>query len=152
MGGKSSAKTDRTLISVVSPAHNEEKNLPLMYSEIAAVFAKETKYDFEYIIVNDGSTDDTWEIIKDLCSKCGNIRGINLSRNFGHQIALTAGLDRASGAAVIYCDSDLQHPPSIFPELIRKWEDGYKIVHTFRKYTKGEPILKKLFQSFFTKF
>ncbi|HOV89020.1 MAG TPA: glycosyltransferase, partial [Candidatus Paceibacterota bacterium] len=109
------------------------------------------KYDFEYILVNDGSTDDTWEAILKEAKKDPRIKGICFSRNFGHQMALTAGLDHAKGDAVIYCDSDLQHPPNIFPKLIKEWERGFDVVHTRRVKTEGEPFFKRLMSNLFYK-
>lgn len=141
----------KKLISIVSPAYNEEANIPLMIEEIKQVFAQKLpKYDFEYILVDDGSSDKTWQVIQEQ-SKDNRIKGIKLSRNFGHQIAMTAGLDQAVGDAVIYCDSDLQHPPNIFPELIEKWEQGFDVVHTVRVSTEDIRPVKKFFSDAFYK-
>ncbi len=142
--------TSKRLISVVSPAYNEAENIPLMVEEVRKVMGKlSDKYDFEYILVNDGSEDNTWEVIVNEAKKDKKIKGLCLSRNFGHQMALTAGLDHAKGDAVIYCDSDLQHPPEVFPKLIKEWESGFDVVHTKRVATEGEPFFKKLMSSLF---
>ncbi|NLT19123.1 MAG: glycosyltransferase family 2 protein [Clostridiales bacterium] len=145
--------TGKKLISIVSPAYNEAENVPLMIEEVKKVMETlSEKYDFEYIIVNDGSVDNTWDVIVDETKKDGRIKGICLSRNFSHQIALTAGLDNATGDAVIYCDSDLQHPPEIFPKLIQEWENGSFVVHTYRRSTEGEPVFKKIMSNLFYQF
>jgi len=145
-------KINKKLISIVSPAYNEAENIPLIVEEVKRVMVGlKEKYDFEYILVNDGSTDDTWEAILKEAKKDPRIKGICFSRNFGHQMALTAGLDHAKGDAVIYCDSDLQHPPNIFPKLIKEWEKGFDVVHTKRVKTEGEPFFKRLMSNLFYK-
>ena len=145
-------KINKKLISIVSPAYNEAENIPLIVEEVKKVMSGlKEKYDFEYILVNDGSTDDTWEAILKEAKKDPRIKGICFSRNFGHQMALTAGLDHAKGDAVIYCDSDLQHPPNIFPKLIKEWEKGFDVVHTKRSETDGEPFFKRLMSNYFYK-
>jgi len=145
-------KINKKLISIASPAYNEAENIPLIVEEVKRVMVGlKEKYDFEYILVNDGSTDDTWEAILKEAKKDPRIKGICFSRNFGHQMALTAGLDHAKGDAVIYCDSDLQHPPNIFPKLIKEWEKGFDVVHTKRVKTEGEPFFKRLMSNLFYK-
>lgn len=144
-------ENNKKLISIVSPAYNEEKNVPLMVEEVKIVMGELKNYDFEYILVNDGSADNTWEAIVNESKKDERIKGLCFSRNFGHQMALTAGLDHAKGDAVIYCDSDLQQPPEIFPQLIKEWEQGSDVVHTKRLETEGEPFFKKLMSGFFYK-
>lgn len=142
----------KKLISIVSPAYNESKNVPLMVEEVKKVMGSVSdNYDFEYILVNDGSSDDTWEVILNEARKDKRIKGLCFSRNFGHQMALTAGLDHAGGDVVIYCDSDLQHPPDVFLKLLKKWEEGSEVVHTKRLETEGEPFFKKIMSRFFYK-
>jgi len=146
-------ENNKKLISIVSPAYNEFENIPLMVEEVKKVMGKlSDKYDFEYILVNDGSTDNTWEAIVNESKKDKRIKGLCFSRNFGHQMALTAGLDNAKGDAVIYCDSDLQQPPEVFPKLIKEWENGSDVVHTKRLETEGESFFKKLMSKYFYKF
>jgi len=141
------------LISFVTPCYNEGRNLPLLVDEIINVVKVHLEsYDFEIILVNDGSEDDTWKVILELSKKYVFVKGIDLSRNFGHQIALTAGLESAMGDVVIYFDSDLQHPPSVFPLMIEKWQEGFKIVHTLRVSTEGETWFKKFFSELFYNF
>jgi len=145
--------TGKKLISIVSPAYNEEKNIPLLLEETRAVFKElGSNYDYEYIIVNDASTDKTWEIIRTESLVDPRVRGVCLSRKFGHQIALTAGLDIARGDAVIYCDSDLQHPPKLFKEMIKKWEEGCQVVHTKRTSTQNITFIKKVMSDLYYRF
>lgn len=135
----------KKLISIVSPAYNEEKNIAPMVSEVVDVMKPlAKKYDYEYILVDDGSQDSTWEKILAEVEKNKKVKGISLSRNFGQQLAITAGLDRAKGGAVIYLDSDLQQPPSLFPKLIEKWEKGVKVVHTKRIETGDKRVVKAI--------
>lgn len=138
------------LISIVSPAYNEAGNIPLVTKEVERVMRSISRnYDYEYIIVDDGSQDKTWEAIIKQSQKNKKIKGLRLTRNFGQQLALTAGIDTAKGDAVIYCDSDLQHPPSLFPQMIRCWEDGAKVIHTLRIKTENEPFHKKIMSKLF---
>lgn len=141
---------NKTLISIVSPAYNEQGNIAPMISEVKNAFLTVGQgFDFEYIIVDDGSADNTWQEITNEAKKDQRIKGISLSRNFGQQIALSAGIDLAQGQALIFCDIDLQHPPSLFPQLIKEWQDGTKIVHTIRLETAGISFLKKVFSKLF---
>jgi dolichol-phosphate mannosyltransferase len=143
-------KTKKKLISIVSPAYNEEKNITPIVNEVTRVMKSLSfKYDYEYILVNDGSCDNTWNEILKEAKKNKKVRGISLSRNFGQQLAITAGLDIAKGSAVIYFDSDLQQPPSIFPEMIKLWENGVKVVHTQRTESEDRRIFKRIFSTYF---
>lgn len=119
-------------ISIVIPAFNEYENIMPMYMALNDVFA-DMRYEYEIIFVDDGSSDDTINIIKKLSDKHKNIFYIEFSRNFGHQAALKAGLDFAKGDCVISMDCDMQHPPALIPEMIKKWEEGFDIVYTRRK-------------------
>lgn len=130
-------------ISIVIPVHNEEGNISLMHQRIQAVFSKLENYNFEMIFVNDGSRDNSQAILEKLSQDFNNVKFIEFSRNFGHQPAVKAGLDFADGNAVISMDADLQHPPELIPELIQKWEDGYDVVLTNRKYPKEISFFKK---------
>ncbi len=147
------SKKLKKTISIVSPAYNEAENVSLMAKEILEVIKKlEDKYDFEIIFVDDGSDDETWNNIMELNKNDPRVKGLSFARNFGHQIALTAGLDATTGDAVIYCDSDLQHPPELFKEMIKKWEEGFKVVHTVRTSTDSEPLSKKVMSKAFYRF
>jgi polyisoprenyl-phosphate glycosyltransferase len=120
------------MISIVVPAYNEERNLAVLHGRLAAELA-ELATDWELVIVDDGSSDCTWDSITALSAADPRVRGVRLSRNFGHQSALLAGLAAARGRAVISMDADLQHPPEIVPQLIRKWQQGFQIVHGIRR-------------------
>jgi dolichol-phosphate mannosyltransferase len=122
------------MISIVIPAYNEERNLDVLYASIREVLDTQVgDSDWELVIVDDGSGDGTWNVIGSLSAADVRVRGVRLSRNFGHQSALMAGIAAARGRAVIMMDSDLQHPPSLLPQLIHKWRDGFEIVHTVRR-------------------
>lgn len=121
----------RERISIVVPAHNEEACLPQLYRELAQVFEGEG-YDWELIVVDDGSTDGTSGVIEELAAADPRVRGVHLARNFGQQSALLAGLF-ASRGTVITMDADLQQPPSVIPEMLRLYEEGFQIVHGVRR-------------------
>ena len=143
-------ETKKKLISIVSPAYNEEKNITPMVGEVVAVMESlAKKYNYEYILVDDGSQDGTWEKILEEAKKNKKLRALSLSRNFGQQLAITAGLDLVRGDAVIYLDSDLQQPPSLFPRMIEKWENGAKVVHTKRIESGDTRIVKAIFSRLF---
>ena len=138
-------------ISIVIPAYNEAENLSLIYQRIEDVFRTLTEYTFEIIFVNDGSRDDTQLRLKELSENNSNIKYIEFSRNFGHQPAVKAGLDFADGNAVISMDGDLQHPPELIPDMIKKWEEGYDVVLTNRTYPKEISFFKKTTSQIFYK-
>jgi len=119
-----------TTISIVIPAYQEQENISRLVAEIKEVLASEK--DWEIILVDDGSNDKTWDVISMLHDEDSRVRGLRLTRNFGHQHALFAGLFFATGKAVITMDADLQHPPQVVPKLIEAWRNGYKIVNTIR--------------------
>ena len=122
------------MISIVIPAYNEEHNLDVLYGNVRTVMdAAANSSDWELVVVDDGSTDGTWNTIEGLSANDVRVRGLRLSRNFGHQAALMAGLAAARGRAVIMMDADLQHPPALLPQLLRKWREGFDIVHAVRR-------------------
>jgi len=123
------------VVSVVVPAFNEAENIPLLYRRIAEVLQKMVSQRWELILVDDGSRDATWSVIGGLAADDPKVRGVRLSRNFGHQYALLAGLEMAEGDAVITMDCDLQHPVEMLPVLFEKWRAGYKVVKTLRQDT-----------------
>lgn len=133
----------RRLVSIVSPCYNEAEVIDLFYEELRRVVDGLPEYDFELILVDDGSADRTLEALNRIAEWDRRVRVASFSRNFGHQIALTAGLDFATGDAVIMMDSDLQHPPSLIPQLIRRWREGHDIVSAVRDDTEGVSIYKK---------
>ena len=128
---RDAARTVRPLVSIVTPAYCEAENLPRLHEEIALALAGE-QLDWELIIVDDGSVDATWERVVGLRQVDDRVHGVRLSRNFGHQYALLAGLVHARGDAVISMDADLQHPPAVLPRLLEEWRRGARIVHTVR--------------------
>jgi glycosyltransferase involved in cell wall biosynthesis len=122
------------MISIVIPAYNEERNLEVVYVSIReALNAAGEDEDFELVFVDDGSTDRTWDAIRSLGAGDVRVRGVRLSRNFGHQSALMAGLAAARGRAVVMMDADMQHPPALLPQLIRKWREGFEVIHAVRR-------------------
>ncbi len=130
-------------ISIIVPAYNEEESLPFLYERLTKLIDSIKEYEFEVLFINDGSKDKTLEIIKEIREKDNRYCYVNLSRNFGKEIAMMAGLDYAKGDAVIFIDADLQDPPELIPELIKYWEEGYDDVYAKRKTRQGETFLKK---------
>ena len=139
-------------ISVVIPAHNEEGNIPLIYQRVRDVFSTLENYRFEIIFVNDGSRDDTQKVIEELAQNNDEVKYIEFSRNFGHQHAVKAGMDCSTGNAMISMDADLQHPPELIPELIKRWEEGFDIVYTIRTYPKQISAFKRKTSTLYYKF
>ena len=139
-------------ISIVIPAFNEEGNLCEIRKKINDVFTSLQNYSYEIIFINDGSRDNTQTTIEDLAIKFSEVKFIEFSRNFGHQNAVKAGMDNADGNAVITMDADLQHPPELIPELINKWEQGYDVVYTIRKYSDKISFFKRVTSSLFYSF
>ena len=139
-GGPLVAKKPR--ISVVIPIYNEAPCLGKLYDELTAV-CDPLPHEFEFLFVNDGSTDATEDVLAELRRADARIRYLVMSRNFGHQGALSAGLKFADGDAVIMMDGDLQHPPNLIPRLVACWLDGSDVVNTVRIDTENSPIMKK---------
>jgi len=135
-------------ISIVIPAFNEEENISNISNKLIIILNKITT-NYEILFVNDGSTDSSEQILDKLNKNNQKIRYISLSRNFGHQAALQAGLNYASGDAVITMDCDLQHPPELIPEMIQKWESGFKVVNAIRKYTLKTSFFKRISSYFY---
>lgn len=126
-------------LSVVVPAHNEETNLPELLRRLVAVLDRLKGGPHRIVIVDDGSTDRTWEILDRAARADGRIAALSLSRNFGHQAALTAGLDHADGEAVVVMDADLQDPPEAIPDFVERYRDGYDVVYA-RRMRRKEPL------------
>jgi len=123
----------RPLISYVLPVYNEQDGITAFHTELTAAFAGRPDLDFEMVYVNDGSSDGSLAILQDLAQKDDRVRVVDFARNFGHQIAITAGLDIAKGDAVIVMDTDLQDPPRVSLELVDAWREGAEIVHARRR-------------------
>ena len=133
----------KKLITILVPAYNEQEVLHLLYDRLVKLMNENTGYDFEILLVNDGSKDKTFEIMQELREKDKRFCYLNLSRNFGKEIAMIAGLDYCKGDAVVIIDADLQDPPELIPEMIKYWEEGYDDVYAKRKSREGETWLKK---------
>jgi polyisoprenyl-phosphate glycosyltransferase len=135
-------KQNQTDISVVIPVFNEENNIELLYSRIIEV-CKKIAVSYELIFVNDGSFDNSLKLIRRIADTDKNVKFIDFSRNFGHQIAITAGMDKASGRYIVFIDADLQDPPELIEKLYLKTQEGFDVVYTIRKSRKGESVFKK---------
>jgi polyisoprenyl-phosphate glycosyltransferase len=129
--------------SIVAPAVNEEDTLPHFYERVVAVM-EQVGEPFEVVLINDGSSDSTFRIMRALHERDPRVRVVDFSRNFGHQIAISAGLDYARGDAVIIIDSDLQDPPEVIPQLIARWKAGAEVVYAQRARRTGETRFKLL--------
>ncbi len=130
-------------VSIVIPVFNEVENIPILFDHLKKVILP-LPINFEILFVDDGSSDGTYLAIKDVQKRDQRVKALSFSRNFGHQAALTAGLQYASGDAVITMDGDLQHPPSLIPTLIEKWREGFEIVYTTRESTADASFFKKM--------
>lgn len=141
----SPAPRRRPLLSIVAPAFNEEAVLPAFHDELTRVLVTlQDQFDFEIVYVDDGSTDATPAILTRLALADPHVRFVRLSRNFGHQAALTAGLEHARGELVVSMDSDLQHPPAVIRELIARWREGHDVVVTLRRDDRSLRLFKKV--------
>lgn len=129
-------------ISVVVPMYYEEEMVDTCYQELKKVLDKLKKYDYEIIFINDGSQDKTLPLLEKIAKKDKQIKVISLSRNFGHQAAVSAGLKKVSGDAIVIIDADLQDPPKVIPKMIKLWEKGYEVIYGKRKLRKGESFFK----------
>lgn len=129
-------------ISILIPAYNEEAGMASLYERLQKLAEKTPDYDFEFFFINDGSHDKTLDIIKKYAKKDKRIAYINLSRNFGKETAMIAGLDHVSGDATVIIDADLQDPPELIPKMIKYWEDGYDDIYAKRNIREGETKFK----------
>jgi polyisoprenyl-phosphate glycosyltransferase len=136
-------RTKDPKVVVVVPAYDEEEVLPLAYAEIAGVM-ESLEVEWSIVFVNDGSRDGTLGVLEDLYASDERVAYISLSRNFGHQSALAAGLDHSRGDVVITMDADLQHPPSLIPTLLDAWRQGYDVVHTRKLETEELGRIRRL--------
>jgi dolichol-phosphate mannosyltransferase len=134
--------------SVVVPLYNEEEVVNESYKRLKKVMDSVGE-SYELLFVNDGSRDKTLELMEEICEKDKNSKLINFSRNFGHQIAISAGMDYALGQAIVVIDADLQDPPEIIPKMIEQWKAGFDVVYGKRSKRKGETIFKKLTAAMF---
>ena len=138
-------------ISILIPAYNEQEVLRHLYERLYKLAGETPNYTFEFLFVNDGSRDKTLEMIKAYAAKDHRVAYINLSRNFGKEIAMIAGLDKVTGDATVIIDADLQDPPELIPKMIALWEQGYDDVFARRKSRAGESWIKKMTSELFYK-
>jgi dolichol-phosphate mannosyltransferase len=139
---------DPPTISVVAPVYNEEQLLPEFYRRVVETL-EPLDEPFEIVLVNDGCHDRSPLIMRQLHEEDGRVKVLNFSRNFGHQIAITAGTDYAKGRAVVVIDSDLQDPPEVIRDLVERWHEGYQVVYAVRSEREGETWFKKFTASAF---
>ena len=144
--------TNRPLLSIVCPAYEEEPALPEFHSVLGRALERlEKAFETEVIYVDDGSRDRTFAVIEQLALSDRRVRGLSLSRNFGHQAALTAGLEHAHGDAIVMLDSDLQHPPELISRLVAEWQAGFDIVQTIRQDDENLGWFKRVSSAWFYK-
>ncbi len=140
----------KKLISIVVPVFNEQDNIDNFYQEVVKHMEQQPYY-FELIFIDDGSSDATPLILERLVNSDNRVRALILARNFGHQVALSCGLDHAEGDAVITMDGDMQHPPEMLPQLLAQWKDGFQVVQTIRVNTEGVSWFKSFTSGMFYK-
>ena len=144
------------LITFVVPVFNEADNLAIFHETVTRVMETNPKYRWDVLYINDGSRDKSWDCITELAQRDPRVRGISFSRNFGKEVALFAGINHITNAdAVVFIDADLQHPPALVPDMIKKWEEGYKIVGTKRteiNHSLMRKIGSKLFYFFLNRY
>ncbi|HPC82234.1 MAG TPA: glycosyltransferase family 2 protein [Thermoanaerobaculaceae bacterium] len=128
-------------LSVVVPVYNEEDNVRELHRRLGSVLGPLVR-SYEIVFVDDGSKDRSWAIVSELAAADPQVKGLSFSRNFGHQMAFAAGLDHASGEAVVIMDADLQDPPEVIPELVSKWREGHDVVYAQRRKREGETAFK----------
>jgi polyisoprenyl-phosphate glycosyltransferase len=135
-------------ISIIAPIFNEFHNIPELYRRINEVMDS-VEETWELILIDDGSTDDSTDLLRQLAEKDSRVKTVIFARNFGHQIAVTAGLDYSSGQAVVIIDADLQDPPELILEMLAKWREGFEVVYAVRSEREGEGWFKLFTASLF---
>lgn len=150
---KNTKQMQKKQIDIVVPCYNEAENITALIEAVNICFENEAmrQYNYRFIFVNDGSSDNSLQILQKLSGEKHNVKYISFSRNFGHQLAVKAGIDNASGDAVISMDCDLQHPPHLIPQMIRKWEEGNQVVATIRTYPNTISEKKRKTSKYFYK-
>ena len=131
-------------VSLVIPMYYEEKVANECYKRVKKCLESLENYNYEIIFINDGSKDKTLEILEEIANKDSNVKIVSFSRNFGHQAAVTAGLKEVTGDAIVIIDADLQDPPELIPDMLKKWEEGNEVIYGKRKKRKGESAFKLL--------
>ncbi|MBQ2413440.1 MAG: glycosyltransferase family 2 protein [Rikenellaceae bacterium] len=130
-------------VSILIPSYNEEQSLPLLYNQLVEVTNNLAQYEWEFMFVNDGSRDNTLNVIQQLREQDNRVNYVDLSRNFGKEVAMLAGFDYVTGDCVVIMDADLQHPPYVIEEFIKKWEEGYEDVYAIRRTRGKESFIRK---------
>ncbi len=138
------SSTSSPYVSVVVPCFNEEGNIPVLYQRLKEVLAPYAAQGTEIILVDDGSKDSTWQILSDLGAKDKSVVALKLSRNFGHQHALSCALDHCKGQRILVIDADLQDPPELLPDMMARMDEGYEVVYGHRIARRGETMFKRL--------
>lgn len=136
--------TNKKLVTILIPAFNEQAVLPMLFERLSGLASSITEYQFEILFVNDGSNDTTLKQIKSFAEQDDRVSYLSLSRNFGKEITMIAGLDHCHGDAVVIIDADLQDPPELIPQMLEEWGKGYDDVYARRVDRRGESVLKKL--------
>lgn len=136
-------------VSLLIPCYNEEASLPALYEALEKLMSENDKYEWDVLLINDGSRDKTLSLLQSLRKKDSRFGYISLSRNFGKENAMLAGFDYATGDCVVIMDADLQHPPYVIPQMLEKWEEGYMDVYGKRLTRGKEPWLRKKFSMLF---
>ena len=131
-------------ISLVIPMYYEEQVVEECYNRVTKVLKEIQDYEYEIIFINDGSKDNTLDILERIAKIDNNVKVISFSRNFGHQAAVTAGLKYVTGDVIVIMDADLQDPPELIPDMLKEWEKGYEVIYGKRKSRKGESVFKRL--------
>src|SRR5829696_8341196 len=150
-GGYQGVRPSGPELSVLIPVYNESGNIGPLCRRLVPVLERITP-DWEAVFIDDGSTDDTLSAIRAQNEADPRIRGVSFSRNFGKEVALAAGLDHASGRAVVIMDADLQHPPELIETLVERWREGYVMVYGQRRDREGESAVKRGFARLFYRF
>lgn len=135
---------EKKKVSLVIPMYYEEKVANECYKRVKKCLESLENYNYEIIFINDGSKDKTLEILEEIANKDSNVKIVSFSRNFGHQAAVTAGLKEVTGDAIVIIDADLQDPPELIPDMLKKWEEGNEVIYGKRKKRKGESAFKLL--------
>jgi len=140
----------RKTVTIVVPVYNEAENIPHFAAAVDEAMAG-LPYDYEILFVDDGSREESREVLRKTVAADPHVRALYLSRNYGHQAALTCGIDNAEGDAVVTMDGDMQHPPALLPKLLALWEQGYDVVQTIRQTTQGVSAFKRLTSKYYYK-
>ena len=130
-------------VSILIPFYNEQEVLPMLFDRLSLLIKDNASYDWEVVLVNDGSSDNSLCVVKQMHIKDSRFRYIDLSRNFGKEVAMMSGLDYVTGDCVVIMDADLQHPPEVIPDMLKLWEEGYDDIYGKRKSRGKEPWLRK---------